>query len=292
MSEWLLLLVVGGAAGLAIGWPLLRRGPERVVGRGTADETLAVRYRLAVEALRDVEADRRAGSLDEAGYAVQRAEAEAHAAATVAALEAAGPQPSQPGPPLALGGGRRGIGIVAGLLAIGLVAGFALPEPIRLAERTVVNQPLADAIALEEARRDEIQALLTRIADDPRDVAALSALADTYLAGESRDDLQRAAAALLLVINLEPEDASAYRRLVTAYIRAGDWANARAAVDAYAGFAEPDEPDIPFFLGLLALRGEGDAAEARRQFDRFLRLAPDDPRAAMVRGLRAEAAGD
>ena len=51
-----------------------------------------------------------------------------------------------------------------------------------------------------------------------------------------------------------------------------------------------DAPDIPFFRGLIA-RGSGDLEEAVRQFDRFLELAPDDPRATMVQGLRDEAGG-
>jgi tetratricopeptide (TPR) repeat protein len=285
MTEWLLLAVVGGTVAVAIGWPLLTRAPA-VATPAEMDETPAVRHRLALEALRDVEADHRAGSLDEAEYAVQRDEAEAHAAATLAALEqsseAAASSPARPG-------SRRPLAGLAAILAFGLLAGFALPEPVGLGERTVVNQPLADAIALEQARQAEIQELLARVAVDPQDPEALSALADAYLAGDSAGDLQRGAAALLLLINVEPHDASAYQRLTTAYIRAGDWTNARATVDAYAGFAPDDEPDIPFFLGLLALRGEGDAAEAVRQFDRFLELAPDDPRADMIRGLRTQA---
>jgi tetratricopeptide (TPR) repeat protein len=286
MTEWLLLLAIGGGVAVAVSWPLLTRAAGVATVADGVDETLAVRHRLALEALRDVEADHRAGSLDEAGYAAQRAEAEAHAAATLAALE------TSVGPivqPTVRPGGRLLAGLAA-LLAIGLLAGFALPEPFGLGERTVINQPLADAIALEEARQAEIQDLLGRVAADPRDADALSALADGYLAGDSADDLQRAAAALLLLINVEPENASAYRRLITAYIRAGDWTDARGTLDAYAGFAADDEPDIPFFRGLLALRADADPAEAVRQFDRFLELAPDDPRAAMIRGLRAEAA--
>ncbi|HEY7847892.1 MAG TPA: hypothetical protein VIC83_06855, partial [Candidatus Limnocylindria bacterium] len=50
-----------------------------------------------------------------------------------------------------------------------------------------------------------------------------------------------------------------------------------------------DDPDIPFFRGLIA-RGGGDDAEAVRQFDRFLEIAPEDPRAEMIRGLRDESA--
>jgi regulator of sirC expression with transglutaminase-like and TPR domain len=52
-----------------------------------------------------------------------------------------------------------------------------------------------------------------------------------------------------------------------------------------------DDREIPFFRGLIA-RGLGETEEAVRQFDRFLAIAPDDPRATMVRGLRDELAGD
>jgi cytochrome c-type biogenesis protein CcmH/NrfG len=290
MTEWLLLLVVGGVVAAAIGWPLLTRAPAPAQGESLHDDADAVRHRLALEALRDVEADHRAGSLDVASYAAQRADAEAHAAATLRDLEASDRPPVQP--PAAKRRPRpRLLAAIGGVLAAGVLIGFALPPPIGLGERTAINQPLADAIAREEARQVEIQAQLGRIAADPRDTEALSALADAYLAGGTAEDRQRGAVALLALIGLEPENASAYRRLITAYVSAGDWTDARAALDAYAGFAAPDEADIPFFAGLLALRADQDAAEAVRQFDRFLELAPDDPRAAMIRSLRAEAAG-
>jgi tetratricopeptide (TPR) repeat protein len=288
MTEWLLLLVIGGAVAAAIGWPLLTRAPAPAPGESLQDDADAVRHRLALEALRNVEADYRAGSLDPASYEVQRAEGEAHAAATLRDLEASVRPPAQP--PAATRHPRL-LAAVGAILAAGLLIGFALPGPIGLRERTAINQPLADAIAREEARQAEIQVQLERIAADPLDTEALSALADAYLAGGTAEDRQRGAVALLALIGLEPQNASAYRRLITAYIAAGDWTDARAAVNAYAGFASPNEADIPFFAGLLALRADEDAAEAVRQFDRFLELAPDDPRAAMIRSLRADAAG-
>jgi hypothetical protein len=49
--------------------------------------------------------------------------------------------------------------------------------------------------------------------------------------------------------------------------------------------------EAAFFDGLIALRGEDDPARAEVAFDRFLELAPDDPRAGMIEGLREEAAG-
>ena len=81
----------------------------------------------------------------------------------------------------------------------------------------------------------------------------------------------------------------ANQRLVTLYIRTGLWDDAEAATDRYAQVVGEDDPDIPFFRGLIA-RGGGDDEEAVRQFDRFLELAPNDPRAEMVQGLRDDLA--
>ncbi|HEX6128922.1 MAG TPA: c-type cytochrome biogenesis protein CcmI [Candidatus Limnocylindria bacterium] len=291
MAELLLLLLVLAATGLAVAWPLLESRDARGgrAAKADDDDELAARHRLALDALRDLEADRRAGSLDEESYRAQRAEVEARAAETLppASAVTAGPTERAPAP----GGGRRVAAILGASVAALVLIGFALPEPVGIAERTVTNQALADAIAAEEARQAEIARLQARIAADPTDARAFSDLADAFLAGPSADDRARGAAALLVLINLEPENASAYRRLITAYIEAGAWTDARSALDAYEEIAADDEPDIPFFRGLLALRADGDEAEAVRQFDRFLELAPHDPRAAMVLSLREQAAG-
>jgi tetratricopeptide (TPR) repeat protein len=291
MGELLLLVLVLLAVGLAIGWPLLDGGRSRPASEPDGEEALA-RHRLALEALRDVEADYRAGSLDEATYRAQREDAEARAAATLAEAELGSEPAARPGVHRSrtAGGRRAALGLGAGLAALVLI-GFALPEPLGVAEQTITDQPLADAIAAEEARQAEIARLQERIAADPSDAQAFSDLADAYLAGGSFDDQRRGATALIVLLSLEPENASAYRRLITAYINAGDWTDARSALASYADIAADDEPDIPFFGGLIALRGDGDEAEAVRQFDRFLELAPHDPRAAMVLSLREQAVG-
>ncbi|MGZ8563929.1 MAG: tetratricopeptide repeat protein, partial [Candidatus Limnocylindria bacterium] len=137
----------------------------------------------------------------------------------------------------------------------------------------------------------DIGRLLTALAADPRDPQVLSDLADAYLDGSTAQDLQRAATALLVLLAVEPENRSAYRRLITAYVAAADWPDAQAATDSYALIAGDDEADIPFFRGMIAFR-QGQDEAAVRHFDAFLALAPDDARAAMVRSLRAEAAGE
>ena len=266
--------------------PLLQRREEDGAAEDDRDAA-AVRHRVAIETLRDVEADRSAGSLDDAAYADQLAQAEARAAATRAALERPMPQPARRHAPER---GRR-LGLVAvGAIGALLMVGAVIPAT-GLANRVVVNQALADAQAGEAERQDRIVELLRALDPAAPDSATLSALADAYLAGSTGDDLVRAAVTLQLLVELEPDRADAYERLMTAYLRAGDYRNARAVHDSYAAVATADPVELAFFDGLIALRGENDAAAALEAFERFLELAPDDPRAGMVRGLRDEAAG-
>ncbi|MGH2402356.1 MAG: tetratricopeptide repeat protein, partial [Candidatus Limnocylindria bacterium] len=183
--------------------------------------------------------------------------------------------------------GRRAAVVAAGLIGIALLGGSFVPAA-GIANRTQLNQGLADAQQAEDARQDRIAELSADLADDP-DAATLSALADEYLAGSTRDDLVRAAVSLQLLIELEPQRADAYERIMSAYLRAGDATNARAAHDSYTELDTADPVEVAFFGGLIALRGENDPDAAVAAFDRFLELAPDDPRADMIRGLRDEA---
>ena len=86
MPETLILIAGLAAAGLLVLPPLLGSGratPPPDVDR----EAEVIRHRVSLEALRDVETDRLAGSLDDAAYAEQLAQAEARAAHTRAALD-------------------------------------------------------------------------------------------------------------------------------------------------------------------------------------------------------------
>jgi cytochrome c-type biogenesis protein CcmI len=284
MPEPILLLAVLVVAGGIVVWPL-RQAPSPAAPDGEK-EAAAVRHRVALEAIRDVEADRRAGSLDDRGYAEQVAEAEARAASTAADLEVAHPSaadaPSRSGPMAAV--------VVAGILGIALVAGSLLPAA-GIANSTDVDEDLAAAEDAEAGRRSEIEAILRELAVNPQDSEALSELADAYLAGSTGDDLFNAALTLQALISIEPDRADAYERLIGAYLRAGDVDNARSALDSYEGRETADPVEVAFLDGLLAAR-EGDSERAVAAFDRFLELAPGDERAAMVRGLREEAAGD
>jgi tetratricopeptide (TPR) repeat protein len=278
MAEALLLTLVAFAVALAVAWPLLG-GTDNAASTLTPPdperEALLVRHRLALEAVRDVEADHRAGSLDRDAYRVQLAEVESHAAETLRALDAA-PTDGTPPPPSPRTS-RRAVGLTGGGLAVLLLVGYALPSPFGIAER--------------DARLERIRILTDAVAANPRDTAALAELSDQYLAGGTPEEVGAALASLLLLRNAEPTSRDAHQRLVTLFIRGGLWERATAAVDLYAEVVGEDDADIPFFSGLIA-RGVGDSEEAVRQFDRFLRIAPDDPRVTMIQGLRdQEAAG-
>ena len=282
MPEAIVLLIGLGMAAALVLRPLWS-APVDDVAAGE-DDAAAIRHRVALEALRDVETDRRAGSLDDAAYADQLAESEARAAATRAALQLRPAAPEWVGHPT----GRRTALIAGGVIASLLLAGSFVPAT-GIANGTVVNQGLANAQAGEAARQERIASLQAELARDPQDTETLSALADAHLAGSGEDDLVRAAVALQLLIALEPDRADAYERIMTAYLRAGDHANARAAHDGYVELESADPVEAAFFDGIIALRGEDDQDRAADAFDRFLELAPDDPRASMVRGLRDEA---
>ena len=176
----------------------------------------------------------------------------------------------------------------AAVVGVILVVGSWLPAS-GIANATDVNEGLAAAQAAEAARQGEIDRLLDALGADPENTDTLSDLADAYLAGSTGDELARAAAALQVLIALEPDRADAYERLIGAYLRAGDYVNGRRALDSYEDRETADPVEVAFFDGLIALTGENDPEHARAAFDRFLELAPDDPRAEMIRGLRAQA---
>ena len=281
MGELLLLILVAGTVTLVVAWPLLDgRVPKADPEPDPEREAARVRHALALEALRDIEADRRAGSLDDETYRAQREEAEAHAARTLRALEAAEPSEepdadTEDAPPPVRSRRWRLPALVGGVVTLLMLAAFAAPPPFGIAER--------------DARLERIRQLTDTIAANPRDVDALGELADMYLANGTADDVSAALVSLVLMRDAAPRSRDANQRLVTLLVRTGLWDDADAAIDHYADVVGEDDPDIPFFRGLVA-RGNGDTEEAVRQFDRFLELAPDDPRAEMIRGLRDDLA--
>ena len=282
MPDLLILLVAILVAGLVVLTPLRGRAQPTNDDEREASE---LRHRVALEALRDVEADRRSGSLDDAAYTTQLAEAEARAAETHSALRTR--HHSSPAPED--GPHRPVAAVAAAVIGALLVVGWVVPAS-GVANRTVTNEALAAAEAAEDARQQRIQDLTDELAASPDDPVVLSDLADAFLAGSDGEDLSRAVIVLQGLLAVDPERPDAYERMISAYLRAGDPDNARAAHDSYAELPSAHPIELAFLDGLIA-RAEGDGERAVDAFDRFLELAPDDPRADMIRGLRDEADG-
>ncbi len=181
-------------------------------------------------------------------------------------------------PPPARGRRWRLPALVGGVLALLLLAAFAAPPPFGIAER--------------DARIERIRQLTDTIAANPRDVDALGELADLYLAGGTADDVGRALASLVLMRDAAPQSRDANQRLVTLLVRTGLWDDADAAIDHYADVVGEDDPDIPFFRGLVA-RGNGDNDGGRPPVRPLPGARPgrpagrDDPRPARRPGERS-----
>ena len=164
MGELLLLILVAGAVTLAVAWPLLdARDTTEEPEPDPEHEAAVVRHRLALEALRDIEADRRAGSLDDEAYRAQREEAEAHAARTLRALEAATSDEEADADiadePSSAGRRWRLPALVGGVLALLLLAAFAAPSPLGIAERDARIERIRQ---LDRHDRRPIRAMWTR----------------------------------------------------------------------------------------------------------------------------------
>nr|MBA3851104.1 hypothetical protein [Chloroflexota bacterium] len=119
MPEGLILLVGLALAAAFVLRPLVE---DRHDGISAPDDLGAanLRHRVALEALRDVETDRRAGSLTDAAYAEQQAQAEERAASTRAALDRYHPDLAPTAPTTR---GRRAAAVAAGVIGSVLLAG-------------------------------------------------------------------------------------------------------------------------------------------------------------------------
>ena len=134
--------------------------------------------------------------------------------------------------------------------------------------------------------------------DDSRRATArtrttLSDLADEYLAGSTaRRPRPRGRQRSSCSSTLEPERADAYERIMAPTCAPATASTRGAAHDSYAGVATRGPGRGRVLRRAHRAAGRERPRAATAAFDRFLELAPDDPRADMVRGLRDEAAGE
>ena len=217
MPEPILLalgLLVAGAVVLA---PLWRRPPAAL--RDETRDGAEVRHRVALETLRDVEADRRAGSLDEAAYAEQLAEAEARAAATADCPGGRSAHRSSPGDGSRRPHRRHRDGRVLAVVLVG--ARCCPPAGVANSDRRERGAGCRRGRRGGPPGPDRGRCWPGSWSNARTTPTALSELADAYLAGSTAGGPASSPLRLLQVlIRSSPERADAYERVVGAYLRA------------------------------------------------------------------------
>ena len=165
-----------------------------------------------------------------------------------------------------------------GIVALAVVA-VAVPLWVavgpRQAGQQITGQP---AVAAGPAIADLEAAART----SPGDAAAQSELGQAYLAAGRESD---AAAAFERALAADPQDVPALVGLGVILLGANRPSAAGPLLDRALAVV-PDEPDALFYRGLAHYETDGAVTQAvRADLERFLAVAPGDPRRAMVEQL-------
>jgi len=273
-------------AAVAVLWPY-QRGSAAALQR--LADPLEDERRRALRHLRDLDEDRGAGKLDEAGYRDARAEAEARAVGVLRALEAregtgelAGslrevrwPAPSgatrRPGgrPP----GRPRPRRAVAALVGVVVVAGAAALLDGAIGDRgtgqlTTGQAATGDAPGSPGAA--SLEGLERRVREHPGDVAAHLTLAERYLdAGR----LKEATLEYLGALKLDPSNVEANTQFGLLLFRSGlPEPGLRSVEQALA--ADPRYPEALYAKGLILFMGLRQPKAAVPSLRTYLQVAP------------------
>jgi cytochrome c-type biogenesis protein CcmH/NrfG len=124
-----------------------------------------------------------------------------------------------------------------------------------------------------------ITALKAALAQNPKDLTNLQALATAYI---DKEDYTDAAAQLEQVISIDPTQQDVYFRLATLYMNSlSDYASAVTVLNkAQAQF--PSDPDVYLQLG-LAQRSSGNNSAAILAWQKYLQLEPNGDQADAIR---------
>jgi tetratricopeptide (TPR) repeat protein len=274
-----LLVALGltAIAAVAVLWPYQRGS---AAGLQRLADPLEDERRRALGHLRDLDEDRAAGKLDEAGYRGARAGAEASAVAVLRALEAregtgelaaglrevrrpaqpaAGSRPRGPVP------GRRWPGrSLAALTAVAVVVGAAA-----LLQGAVGDRGGGQATG-GQAAQGTLEALERRVQEHPGDVAAHLTLAEGYLdAGRVRE----ATLEYLGALKLDPGNVEAKTRLGLLLFRSGlPEPGLRSVEQALA--TDPRYPEALYAKGLILYMGLRQPKAAVPSLRAYLEAAP------------------
>jgi cytochrome c-type biogenesis protein CcmI len=293
------LLIVAGLT-FVVGLLILRpfasaRGHGNVRTR-SADE---VRRRELLRQLRDLDDDRAAGKLTDADHARLREPVEREAAAVLRRVKTQGragtgstKASSPPGRGADAGAKRwRRRTVVALAFAAGaasvtiLLVGAISPrsggqsisgDPVPGA--TVSGGRPSDAASASDTWQQSatpeqltaIDAAVTRVRQNPKDVNGHLALADAYAAAGAS---QLAAVEYLAVAQLDPANAEANTYLALLAYEAGQAAQGKTMVDRVLA-AHPNYPEALYVRGLILLVGLHQPQAAERDLTTYLAVAP------------------
>ena len=142
------------------------------------------------------------------------------------------------------------------------------------------NSRTTDTTLTQNAR---IDALLATLAQNPKDIVTMQALASAYL---DIDDAANAAKYLEQVIAVDPTQKDVYLRLAGLYANTLSNYSAAVIVLNKAQALDSENPDIYLQLG-LAQRSLGNASAAIMAWQKYLTLAPNGDQAEAIRSAVA-----
>ncbi len=167
---------------------------------------------------------------------------------------------------------------VAALLVAAVAAPLALAVGPRLPGQQITGQPAGPQPALS------IADLEAAVRARPSDVSTLAALGDAYLgAGRTSD----AIGAFERALKVDPQNVPSLLGLGTILLEADRPSAAGPLFDRVLALA-PDQPDALIFRALARVESDGELTPAARaDLERFLAVAPGDPRRTMAEQLLA-----
>jgi cytochrome c-type biogenesis protein CcmH/NrfG len=288
VSPLTLLGAVGltAVAAVAVLWPY-QWGSAAALQR--LADPLEDQRRRALRHLRDLDEDRGAGKLDDAGYRDARAEAEARAVAVLRALEAREgtgelsgglrevrrPAPSgatrRPGGRLP--GRRWPRRAVAALVGVAMMAGAAALLDGAVGDRgtgRLTTGQAATGDAPGSPGTASLEGLERRVREHPGDLAAHLTLAERYLdAGR----LKEATLEYLGALKLDPSNIEANTQFGLLLFRSGlPEPGLRSVEQALA--ADPRSPEALYAKGLILFMGLGQPKAAAPSLRAYLQVAP------------------
>lgn len=128
-----------------------------------------------------------------------------------------------------------------------------------------------------------INALLTTLEQNPKDINTMQELATAYL---NKNDPTNAAKYLEQVIAVDPSQKAIYLRLAGLYMNTLSNYTAAVAVLNKAQAVDPENPDVYLQLG-LAQRSLGNTSAAILAWQKYLSLAPNGDQADSIRSAVA-----